>query len=168
MPAPPTPLDPKLPLVPPPLVPEPQDHAPAPGPLGHDARDRHPLLQVARHGGPVRAAPARPPGLQAHGRQARAHGGEAGELGPDVGAGGGGGHGGVEEGLDGGGGEVEGRAEGAAVLGEDGEGFGGRDGAGVAGCSEGGAGGVDEGCEGGGGGVGVEDGFVADDDEFDQ
>ena len=74
----------------------------------------------------------------------------------------------MEEGVDGGGGEVEGWAEGAAVGGEDGEGFGGGEGAPVAGCAEGGARGGDEGGEGGGGGAVVEDGFVADDDQFDQ
>lgn len=74
----------------------------------------------------------------------------------------------MEEGLDVGGREVEDGAEGAAVAVEDGEGFGGGEGAGVARGAEAGAGGGDEGGEGRGGGVGVEDGFVADDDEFDE
>ena len=56
-----------------------------------------------------------------------------GEFGEDIGAGRRGGDGRVEEGLDVGGGEVEGGAEGAAVVGEEGDGFGGRDGAGVVG-----------------------------------
>lgn len=133
MPAPPTPLHPKLPPVSPPLVPEPQNHAPSPRAL-HDARDRGPLFQKTGHGIPVRAASTRPARLEVQGGQrSRAQGGEAGEFGGDEGAGGGGGDGGVEEGLDVGGGDVEGWAEGGEVLGEDGEGFGGCDWAGVVG-----------------------------------
>lgn len=54
------------------------------------------------------------------------------------------------------------------MLVEDVEGFGGGDGAGEALCAEGVAGCGDEGGEGGGGDVFVEDGFVADDDHFDE
>lgn len=46
----------------------------------------------------------------------------------------------MEEGLDVGGGDVEGGAEGAAVLGEDREGFRGREGTGVGSVAEEGAG----------------------------
>lgn len=168
MPAPPTPLDPKLPLVLPPLIPEPQEHAPPPGRARHDPRHRHPLLQVPRHRLPVRPPPPRPPGLQVHGLEPRAQGGEAAQLGRDEGARRRGAHGRVEEGVDVGGREGEDGAEGGGVLGEDAEGLGGRDGPRVAGCVEGGAGGGDEGREGRGGGLLVEDGFVADYDQFDQ
>ena len=165
MPAAPTPLHAKPPLVLPPLIPQTQKRAPAPG-AAHNVRDRDPLLQVARHGRAVRGAPARPARLQVDSVQARAGGVQAGEFGRHVGAGGGGGDGGVEEGVDVGGGEVEGWAEGGAVLEEDGEGLCGCEGAVVAGCAEGGAGGGEEGGEGGGGDLVVEDCFVAHDDQF--
>ena len=64
--------------------------------------------------------------------------------------------------------DVEDGAEQARVLGEEGEGLGGRDGAGVGGGAEAEARGVDQGAEGGGGGVRVEEGFVADDEEGDE
>lgn len=54
------------------------------------------------------------------------------------------------------------------MLEEDVEGFGCGEGALEAGGAEGVAGFGDEGCESGGGEVVVEDGFVADDDEFDE
>ncbi len=79
-----------------------------------------------------------------------------------------GGDGGVEERVDGGGCDVEGGAEGCAVGVEDVEGFGGGAGAREAGFAEVRAGSGEEGCEGWGGEVVVEDGFVADDDEFDE
>lgn len=109
---------------------------------------RPPSLQV------VRFFPAR-----AQRRQFVEGGGDKGPRGVGGGAA-------VEEGVDVCGGDVDDGAEGGGVLLEDVHGFGGGDGAGVAGGGEGGFGLAEEGGQGVGGAEVVEDGFVANDDHF--
>ena len=74
----------------------------------------------------------------------------------------------MEVGLDGCGGDFEDWAEEGGIRGEDGEGFGCRNGAAVGVVMEEGAGFVDEGGEGAGGDVGREDGVGAEEEERDQ
>ena len=74
---------------------------------------------------------------------------------------------GIEEGVDIGSDDIEDRAEGVGVGGEDGDGFGGSEGGGAASGAKGIFGFGDKAREGGRGGIAVEEGFVADDDHFD-
>ena len=132
-----------------------------------DTLNRRPLLLHPGTSRPIRLARARPPGLQIIRLQTGTDALQQGQLlrherarplGGDIG---------VEKRMDVRGRDVERGTERGGVLLEDIDRFGGRDGPSVARGAEGGFGFVDEGREGGGGAVAVEDGLVADDDQFD-
>ena len=86
IPAPPTPLHPKLPPIPPRLIPPPHQHAPTPNPLLNPP-NRNLLLHHPRHGPPVRPAPFRPPRFQRYSalvNEVWAQGRQVGEFGRHV------------------------------------------------------------------------------------
>ena len=132
-----------------------------------DTRDRRLLLLHPRTSRPVRVARARPPGLKIVRLQARADAFQHRQLRrhkrPGIGCG----HIGVEKGMDVRGRDVECWAEGAGLLLEDIDGFGGGDGASISRGLERSFAFRDEGREGAGSAVAVEDSLVADHDHLD-